>query len=174
VSTLRSDAQRNLERVLTAAGEVFAESGPDGSVDEIARRAGVGHATVFRRFPTKDSLIAAVVAERLRELTSLAGEALAADDAGQAFTDFIWRVSELHMEQRGLHACVVQCDCREGAELDLAAAQIVARAQDAGAVRRDIEPADVAVLVRGALQAAPTKNWRPFVRIVLDGLRAAD
>jgi AcrR family transcriptional regulator len=51
METLRADAQRNLGLVLDAAAEAFAESGPDVSVDEIARRAGVGHATVFRRFP---------------------------------------------------------------------------------------------------------------------------
>ena len=58
---LRADAQRNLERVLNSAAALFAERGCDVSVDEIARQAGVGHATVFRRFSTKDALIAAVV-----------------------------------------------------------------------------------------------------------------
>ena len=62
---LRSDARRNLERVLDAAAEVFAASGPDASVDEIAKRAGVGHATVFRRFPTKDYLMFAVIERRV-------------------------------------------------------------------------------------------------------------
>jgi len=61
VSVLRADARRNLGLVLDAASEVFAERGPDASIDEIARRAGVGHGTVFRRFPTKDALLAAVL-----------------------------------------------------------------------------------------------------------------
>src|SRR5207244_8257292 len=57
MTELRADARRNLERVLDAATEEFAASGPDASIDEIARRAGVGHGTVFRRFPTKDDLM---------------------------------------------------------------------------------------------------------------------
>jgi AcrR family transcriptional regulator len=171
-TTLRSDAQRNLERVLSAAAEAFAESGPNVSIDEIARRAGVGHATVFRRFPTKDSLIAAVVQERLRELTTLAEAALADPDAGQAFEDFVRRAAELHMEQRGLHACLAKCETPEGTALEDAGRRIVARAQKAGAVRRDVKPSDVAGLVRGVLQSAPADNWRPYVEIVLAGLRA--
>jgi AcrR family transcriptional regulator len=171
VSALRSDAQRNLERVLTAAADVFAESGPAGSMDEIARRAGVGHATVFRRFPTKDSLIAAVLEERLRELTALAEDALAADDAGAAFTEFVWRAAELHAEQRGLHACLARCDSQQSLALEGLALRIVDRAQQAGAVRRDLAAIDVAPLLRATLQAAPADNWRPFVRVVLDGLR---
>jgi len=171
VSALRSDAQRNLERVLSAAAEAFAEHGPEVSVDEIARRAGVGHATVFRRFPTKDSLIAAVVHERVRELSALAEEALAAGDPGLAFVDFVWRAAELHMEQRGLHACLARCDSTEYLELERAALLVTERAQKAGAIRRDLKPAEVAQLVRAALQAAPPSNWRPFLRVVLDGLR---
>ena len=64
--TLRADAQRNLDRLLDVAGECFAEQGLDVSVDEIARRAGVGHGTVFRNFPSKDDLVIAVLNERIR------------------------------------------------------------------------------------------------------------
>jgi len=160
--------------VLSAAAEAFAEHGPEVSVDEIARRAGVGHATVFRRFPTKDSLIEAVVHERVRELASLADEALAADDAGQAFTDFVWQAAELHMEQRGLHACLSRCDSKEYLELEHAGLLVIERAQKAGAIRRDLTAADVAELVRAALQAAPPDHWRAFLRVVLDGLRPHD
>ena len=72
---LRSDAARNRERILAAASELFAESGADLSVDEIARRAGVGHATVFRRFPTKEDLVVAMFEERLLEVARAAEEA---------------------------------------------------------------------------------------------------
>jgi AcrR family transcriptional regulator len=169
---LRADAQRNLERVLDAATEVFAASGPDSSVDEIARRAGVGHATVFRRFPTKDALMAAVVERRVQELRSLAEEALRSDDPGAAFVDFVWKVAELHASARGLHQCLVHCiDDPACAELELLAEQVVARAQRAGAVRRDVEPRDVPPLVRSALVAAPEHQWRRYVEVVLDGLR---
>ena len=170
---LRADAQRNLERVLDAATEVFAASGPDVSVDEIARRAGVGHATVFRRFPTKDALMLAVIERRVAELRTLAEESLAADDPGKAFFDFVWKVAELHMSARGLHQCVARCGDKPGAaDLEQLSARIVARAQHAGAVRADVKPADVPALVRAALLAAPDEHWRRYVSVVLDGLRA--
>ena len=65
MTPLRADAQRNLDRLLGAASECFSEQGVHASVDEIARRAGVGHGTVFRRFPTKDLLLEAVLAREL-------------------------------------------------------------------------------------------------------------
>lgn len=173
MSTLRSDAQRNLERVLEAAAETFAERGPDASIDEIARRAGVGHATVFRRFPTKDSLIAAVVQEHVSALEALAEAALAREDADAAFTDFIWQVAELHMKSRGLHECLLQCEAApDKARLEQTAQEIVERAQAAGAVRTDLSSHDVQVLVQVAMVAAPADAWQPYLRVVLDGLRA--
>src|SRR5260370_15880205 len=87
--TLRADAQRNLDRLLEAAGECFAEQGVDVSVDEIARRAGVGHGTVFRRFPTKGALLAAVLEVQFRELAAAADAAAEADDAGAGVADFV-------------------------------------------------------------------------------------
>lgn len=170
---LRADAQRNLERVLDAAAEAFAASGPETSVDEIARRAGVGHATVFRRFPTKDALIAAVVERRVAELRALAEDALASADPGRAFFDFTWKIAELQARSRGLSQCFAQCEAVPGkAELEDAVAQIVVRAQRAGAVRPDVQPRDVPALVRAALHAAPETQWRRYVEVVLDGLRA--
>jgi AcrR family transcriptional regulator len=172
VVTLRADAQRNLGRVLDAAAEVFAEQGPDASVDEIARRAGVGHATVFRRFPTKDALIAAVAEQRIAELQSMAEQALAADDAGAAFTAFVWRAAEVNARDRGLHDCLLRC-AQSPASLALreAGVRVVERAQRSGDVRTDIDAADVPDLIRAALRAAPPGQWRSYVRIVLDGLR---
>jgi AcrR family transcriptional regulator len=170
---LRADAQRNLERVLDAATEVFAASGPDVSVHEIAQRAGVGHATVFRRFPTKDSLMSAVVERRVADLQALAEDALASDDPGGAFFDFAWRVAELQAQSRGLSDCLVQCSEVPGrTQLDDLVEEIVARAQRAGVIRGDVSPRDVPTLVRAALQSAPAEQWRAYVEVVLDGLRA--
>jgi len=173
MTELRSDARRNLERVLDAATEVFAASGPAASIDEIARRAGVGHGTVFRRFPTKDDLMFAVIERHVEEMCGLAGEALAADDPGQAFFDFVWRLAELNMSTPGLHRCVVHCGDKPGAaELEKLADRIVSRAQRAGAVRSDVKAEDVRVLVRSALTNAPAGQWRRYLGVVLDGLRA--
>ena len=173
MSVLRADARRNLDRILEAASQAFAELGPDVTIDEIARRAGVGHGTVFRRFPTKDDLMFAVIERHVAELRTLAEEALAADDPGEAFFDFVHRVAELNMSTPGLHRCVVHCGEKPGAaELEKLAGRIVARAQRAGAVRRDVKPEDVRILVRSALTTAPEGQWRRHLAVVLDGLRA--
>jgi AcrR family transcriptional regulator len=173
MTELRADARRNLERVLDAATEVFAASGPDASVDEIAQRAGVGHATVFRRFPTKDDLMLAVIERHVAEMRSLAEAALAAGDPGEAFFDFVWRVAELNMRSPGLHRCVVHCGEKPGAaELTELGEKIVRRAQRAGAVRGDVKAEDVPALIRGALLSAPSGHWRTYLGVVLDGLRA--
>jgi len=173
MAELRADARRNLERVLDAATDVFAASGPDASVDEIAQRAGVGHATVLRRFRTKDDLMLAVIERHVAEMRSLAAAALAADDAGAAFFDFVWRVADLNMRSPGLHRCVVHCGEKPGAaELSELGEKIVRRAQRAGAVRRDVRPEDVSALIRGALLSAPPGKWRHYVAVVLDGLHA--
>ncbi|HUJ55245.1 MAG TPA: TetR/AcrR family transcriptional regulator [Gaiellaceae bacterium] len=170
---LRADAQRNLERVLDAAAQVFAESGPDASIDEIARRAGVGHGTVFRRFPTKDDLMYAVVERHVAQMCAFAEDALTQDDPGEAFFGFVRRVAELAMTTPGLHRCVVHCGEKPGAaELEELGRTVVARAQRAGAVRRDLEPSEVGPLVRAALLAAPPGHWRRYLDVVLDGLRA--
>jgi AcrR family transcriptional regulator len=170
---LRADARRNLERVLDAAAEVFAEAGPDGSVDEIARRAGVGHGTVFRRFPTKDDLIYAVIERHVAQMCELAEEALASDEPGEAFFDFARRAAAAAMATPGLHKCVVHCGEKpRGAELEELGKKVVARAQRAGSVRRDIAPGEVGPLFRAALMAAPEGHWRRYLDVVLDGLRA--
>ncbi|HEY3578701.1 MAG TPA: TetR/AcrR family transcriptional regulator [Gaiellaceae bacterium] len=173
MTELRADARRNLERVLDAAEQTFGASGPDASIDEIARLAGVGHGTVFRRFPTKDDLMFAVIERHVEEMCRLAEEALAADDPGRAFFDFVWRLAELNMSTPGLHRCVVHCGDKPGAaELEKLADRVVARAQRAGAVRRDVKAEDVRVLVRSALTNAPAGQWRRYLGVVLDGLRA--
>jgi AcrR family transcriptional regulator len=173
MTELRADARRNLERVLDAATDVFAASGPDASIDEIARLAGVGHGTVFRRFPTKDDLIYAVIERHVAQMQEMAEEALASDDPGEAFFDFVRNVAELNMRTPGLHRCVVHCGEKPGAaELQGLVDEIVSRAQTAGAVRRDVQPADVQLLVRSALIGSPEGQWRRYLAVVLDGLRA--
>ncbi|HEX6952314.1 MAG TPA: TetR/AcrR family transcriptional regulator [Gaiellaceae bacterium] len=173
MTELRADARRNLELVLDAAEQAFGASGPDASIDEIARLAGVGHGTVFRRFPTKDDLMFAVIERHVDEMCALAEEALAADDPGQAFFDFVWRVAELNMSTPGLHRCVVHCGNKPGAaKLEKLADRVVSRAQRAGAVRGDVKAEDVRGLVRSALTSAPTGDWRRYLGVVLDGLRA--
>lgn len=173
MTELRADARRNLELVLDAAEQAFGASGPDASIDEIARLAGVGHGTVFRRFPTKDDLMYAVIERHVAQMCAIAEEALSSDDPGQAFFDFVYQVAELAMSTPGLHRCVVHCGEKpRGAELDELGQEVVARAQRAGALRSDLAPAEVGPLIRAALMAAPPGQWRLYLEVVLDGLRA--
>jgi AcrR family transcriptional regulator len=171
MTELRADARRNLERVLDAATEVFAASGPDVSIDEIARAAGVGHGTVFRRFPTKDDLMYAVIERRIDEIRSVLEAEVAAADPGEAFFRAIVRVAELHMDAPGLRECVLRCGKPPKAELDVLATKLIARAQRAGTLRRDLRPVDVKQLVESVLSAAPSEQWRSYLSVVLDGLR---
>jgi AcrR family transcriptional regulator len=182
VTQLRADAQRNLERVLDAAAEVFAERGADVSVDEVARRAGVGHATVFRRFPTKVALVAAVVEQRMRIVADAAEAALELDDAGAALREFAEEATALHAADR----CLVEATAFVAGEpgvveqrertLD-AVGRLVRRAQDEGVLRTDLEPIDVPLLLMGVTRAAANfravepELWRRYLAIVLDGLR---
>ena len=173
MTELRADARRNLELVLDAATEVFAASGPDASIDEIARLAGVGHGTVFRRFPTKDDLMYAVIERHVAQVTALASDALVSDDPGEAFFDFARQAADLMLSMPGLHKCVVHCGEKPGAaELEELGNKLVARAQRAGTVRRDIKPAEVGPLLRAAMLAAPAGHGKQYLDIVLDGLRA--
>jgi len=162
--TLRADARRNLDRLLEAASECFAEQGVDASVDEIARRAGVGHGTVFRRFPTKEALLVAVMLERLRDLTRAAEGALEDPEPGTAFERFFRRAAEVYAENRAIVEGFERCvETEEVAALKIAVGRLVWRAQRAGALRRDVTPDDVMELV-------PAASRHPDV--VLDGLRA--
>ncbi len=179
-TTLRADAQRNLGRVLDAAAEVLAEQGLSASVDEIAKRAGVGHGTVFRRFPTKEALVAAVVCKRLEEISATAEDLLDHPDAGEAFEAFVWQMAEVYARDRcifeGLPRCaeigeVMQAKARF---LDLVA-RLLSRAQNDRAVRADLVPADVPMLVGSAILGSSWspegEPWRRFVTVVLDGMR---
>jgi len=103
---LRQDAERNRERIVFAARDAFADGGIDVTMDEVARRAGVGIGTVYRRFPDKEALIDAVFEERLRELGEIAREALDEPDAWRGFTTYLERAMALNAANRGLHAVI--------------------------------------------------------------------
>jgi AcrR family transcriptional regulator len=161
--TLRADAQRNLDHVLAAASECFAEQGVHASVDEIARRAGVGHGTVFRRFPTKDALLDAVLGTELDRMLLVARAALADPDAGAAFERFFRAAAEGYARNRALLEGVERCrELPQFAPLEQASDALVRRAQKAGAVRRDLEPHEIFELVPAASR---------FPDVILDGLR---
>jgi AcrR family transcriptional regulator len=160
---VRADAQRNLDRLFGAACECFSESGIDVSVDEIARRAGVGHGTVFRRFPTKDALLEAVLGRELDRLLVVAQAALADPDAGAAFEGFFRAAAAAYAKNRALLEGVERCrELPQAVPLELASAALVERAQKSGALRRDLAAGEVLELVPAASR---------FPDVILDGLR---
>ncbi|MEV0701140.1 helix-turn-helix domain-containing protein [Saccharopolyspora sp. NPDC050389] len=153
---LRADAQRNRERVLAAAQELFAAEGLAVPLDDIARRAGVGPGTVYRHFPTKEALFEAVVAERIRAMIEEARDQAKADDAGQAFFDYFQRVIEYAALNKDI------CDALEStgqqpkaacleSDFDDALGILLERAQQAGAVRADLTTAEARSLIVGGL-----------------------
>jgi AcrR family transcriptional regulator len=100
-AVLRVDAQRNRDRILDAARDVFAEQGVDASLNEVARRAGVGVATLFRRFPTRDDLVAATFTGTMRRYVDLIEIALADPDPWNGFCDYVRAVCSLQAGDRG-------------------------------------------------------------------------
>jgi AcrR family transcriptional regulator len=181
MAVLRADAKRNLDRILEAASDAFADAGPDVTIDEIARRAGVGHGTVFRRFPTKNALRAAVITKRLDELLARARDLLGADDPGAALEEFVWFAADVSRRDRALFEGIEQCgdfvdvsDAKD--ELHTVVDKLIRRAIRAGAVRRGLDAQDIGALVGSAIKATEHAErpdaWKRYVRVVLDGIRA--
>lgn len=180
---LRADAQRNLERILEAARTTFAEGGLEASVADVAERAGVGTATIFRRFPTKGDLVAAILEQELVTVAARAKTASQHADPGIAIAEFMTSVIESFIEDR----CF--CEASGGdlfarpriqelvAEVTGAVELLLARAQGAGAIRDDVVAEDVAFLLNAIGHEGRKREsiapgaWRRYLEIVLDGLR---
>ena len=183
---MRADARRNRERVLAAAEEVFSEIGLRAQVEEVARRAGVGVGTVCRHFPTKQTLVEAVLEARYESLAHDARVALEQSDSGEAFRSFFVSLSEFQARHRALaEQMATDIDLPVSARslrtgLRQSMSELVTRAQEAGTVRADIGPADVALLFSGVAHAtALAGDLQPalrerYVAIILDGLRPLD
>jgi AcrR family transcriptional regulator len=177
--SLRADARRNRDKVLLAAREAFAASGYGVAVDEIAARAGVGPGTVYRHFPTKEALFEAVVAARLEDLVADAQSRTAAGAPGEAFFGFLERVAGEAAVKRDLpDAIAIPGSLQES--LLAALGVLLGRAQQAGAVRGDVEVRDLVVLFKAiisGLQDTPGAPDDPALRdrvfaVLADGLRA--
>src|SRR3954466_1856100 len=180
---LRADAERNRRRILEAAAAAFSEGGLDVGVAEIARRAGVGAGTLFRRFPTKEDLVFAIIEERMLELIAAGRDALEEDDPEQALRSFMLAGAEMHVQDKGFFDAV-QSRINKGERLgDLRdeivglASELLTRAQGAGAVRDDVEPQELPLLMCAAASAAAPVHgavpglWRRYVALILDGLK---
>lgn len=165
---MRADAEKNRERVLDAARELFAEQGLDASTNEIARRAGVGVATLFRRFPTRDDLVGAVFADRMAAYVAATDEALADPDPWRGFCGYIERVCRMQADDRGFAdvltltfptAKALEDDRNRAAE---ALGVLLDRAKASGRLRQDFAHQDVPlILMANAGVVTATRNAAP-------------
>ena len=185
VRPLRADAARNRARVLDAARTAFAEAGLDVGVEEIARRAGVGKGTLYRRFPTKEALVRAIFEDILDEIDRLVREAAAEADAWVAFTGYLHAAARMQASNQGFYDVVAQrlgaaaLTTEQRVRVNDSTAQMLKRAQDAGVVRADLVPEDVTLMLRmigATTRPAPDggpmdDHWRRYMGLLLDALR---
>ncbi|MGJ5827233.1 TetR/AcrR family transcriptional regulator [Streptomyces ossamyceticus] len=185
VSRPRADALRNRERIVAAAREMFVEFGPDVPLDEIARRAGVGNATVYRNFPDRDALVREVVCS-VMDRTALAAE-VALEETGDAF-EALSRFVHAAADERISALCPMIQSAFDKNHPDLEAARerledqtaaIMERAQRAGQLRDDVSVGDLMLAVSqlsrppaGTQCVGVDRFVHRHLQLLLDGLRA--
>lgn len=181
--TLRADARRNRKAVIDAARQLFAERGLDAQMPDVARAANVGVGTVYRHFPTKDHLIAAIAAQQFNRMADRGREDLELADAWEGICDFIRFAIQVQADDRGL--CEVMGSRPEVMDTAARAAglpelcdKLVKRAQQSGQLRSDLDWEDVPMIACGighvthAGPPASVGRWPRLVELILDGLRA--
>ena len=179
----RADARRNVQRLVAAARDALDEQGLAVTTREVARRAGVGLGTLYRQIPNLDELLAAILFDAIAEMTDQARRALQEPDPGKGFADFAETFVQLRAASCGLHDALSADHDRaidaEVSRLRNAVGELVRHAQQAGALRPDIEWRDVPFVLASAIPAdhtigIPAKHdqWRRNLKIILDGMRA--
>lgn len=182
---LRRDAQRNHDKVVAAARELFTRRGIDVSLDDIARHAGVGVATAYRHFPEKEQLIDAVVAESMARSVALAEEAAAQERAWDGLVLWFTKISEMQAGDAGLRA-LMKSRARGGERAHEAhdriaktLTKLVKRARAEGDLRSDFELSDIGVcnfMIGEAIDVTdPVEpgTWRRYLDLLLDGMRSS-
>jgi AcrR family transcriptional regulator len=179
-SPLRADARRNRARILAAATDVFDEQGTSASTEEVARRAGVAIGTVFRHFPTKDDLLAAIMKDLQSRLAAEAA-ALAAEGEPTALFTFFADVVEHAASTRTVVHLLAGAGTDVGVDRQLAALgealdALLTRARQTDTIRSEVQLDEVIALLTAACQGALAAGWTPDLRRrtvtrLLDGLR---
>ena len=184
---MRANARANRERIVTAARDVFGTHGVLGSTEDVAARAGVGIATVFRHFPTKEALLAAVLVDRLARFAAEADELATTGDPRTALFEVLTRAVDAYADKHAIADALTAAgvDAQPLASLAGQAllrtlGELLAGAQRAGAVRPDIEVEDLVALLVGTLRAAEHRSRqavdepaarRRLLTVFVDGLR---
>jgi AcrR family transcriptional regulator len=179
----RADALRNRARVLEAARDAFEAEGLAVNVDVIARRAGVGVGTVYRHFPTKEALFAAIVVMSFESFVAEARELARSDDPGEALYGFLARVADQSETSMAIKDALggesFDIEANAGVamrDLEDAVGVLLVRAQEAGATRADIGIDELFALIGGACQATSPRgasviSRQHLVAVICDGLR---
>jgi AcrR family transcriptional regulator len=179
---LRADAARNRREIIRAARELYSRRGLDAPLDEIARLAQVGNATLYRHFPSRCALAAAVFADTLCRVIDAASRALDDPDPWHAFAGHVRFLAQLQATDRGL-ADLLITEVPGAPDLEQLRSRalqdftcIADRARASGALRADFTPEDLVLLlmanaglVERTTDAAPTA-WQRFINLALDGL----
>jgi AcrR family transcriptional regulator len=181
---LRSDAERNRARIIAAARTVFGRDGLGASMASVAREAGVGIATLFRRFPTKEGLVAAVFADRMDAYAAAVATALENPDPWQGLVGYIETVCEMQAADYGFADVLTMTfptakgleeRRREGYE---GIVRLIDRAKAAGSLREDFTPEDLVLVhmanagvVNATGDAAPD-SWRRVVALLIQSFQA--
>jgi AcrR family transcriptional regulator len=180
---LRADARRNREAVIDAAKRLFADDGLDAQMPDVAKTAKVGVGTVYRHFPTKEDLIAALAAERFERLAEKAREGIAAEDPWEGLCEFIRFSAQIQADDRGLCEVMgsrpeVMAASAYAVGLNELCHKLVKRAQRSGDLRKDLDWQDIPMIacslgrITPAEQGPAVGRWPRLVEIVIDGLRA--
>jgi AcrR family transcriptional regulator len=182
---LRRDAQRNRDAILAAAQAVFCENGLEAPLEEIARHAGVGIGTLYRRFPTRVELLDAVLADTVQAHVDAAERALAMDDPWDGFAFYLEETCRLQAADRGLNDAMgmrfpraAAVEAAKQRMFDLVT-EIIRRAQQGGQLRGDLTLEDLALvtwantrILEASRAAGAPDAWRRHLGFLLDGFRA--
>lgn len=180
---LRKDAERNRQRVLIAARELFAVKGMEATLNDVAHHAGVGVGTVYRRFATKEELVEAIFENSIDEVACLAEAALRQENSWDGFVWFIQHQCQLTATDRGLREMVYSkayggngVECARQRLIPLIT-KLVDRARNDGYLRADIESTDTPIigLLAGTVSEwaghVDPELWRRYVALLLEGMR---
>jgi AcrR family transcriptional regulator len=182
---LRRDAERNRQRILAAAAEVFTGRGLDATLDEVARAAGVGIGTVYRRFPDKEALVTALFRDRVDSIVTVAEQACAAADPWQGLVTYLEFAGATLAGDLGLRQLMMFATydrdqvCYARDRMLPVISRLVERAQTSGDLRADFRATDVKMiafmLASIAEYSAPVAPdaWRRYLGMLIDGLRPA-
>ncbi|MER6269982.1 helix-turn-helix domain-containing protein [Streptomyces sp900105755] len=184
VRPMRADARRNYERLLKVAVEAFAEQGENASLDDIAKRAGVGSGTLYRHFPTRQALLEAAMTDRMEALAATADEFAAELPPGAALMEWLNELCAATIQVRGLKALLGSA-VTDGSSAALtacgrlirgSATRLVDAAKEEGTLRPDIEPIELLRLAHGLATASELANGqgqeiRRYLSLLTEGLR---